>query len=175
MWGLLRATTTSQFQDVSPIDLATVPEGEHITVQHDNKPVFIRHLTPAQYDQAASVAITSIHFRPAMNRNLPPDAPATAQNRVLRMGQKFAVVTGICPNRGCVPMAETGNYGGWVCPCGGAHFDVFGRLHKGPTRYHLTVPRYKIVGENQLVLLADSAPPSTAMLERLIYGEPQQP
>ena len=42
--------------------------------------------------------------------------------------------------RGCVPIGEAGDYGGWYCPCHGSHYDISGRIRKGPAPLNLEVP-----------------------------------
>ena len=38
---------------------------------------------------------------------------------------------------GCVPIGEAGDYGGWFCPCHGSHYDISGRIRKGPAPLNL--------------------------------------
>ena len=42
---------------------------------------------------------------------------------------------GVCTHLGCVPIGEAGEYGGWFCPCHGSHYDISGRIRKGPGMY----------------------------------------
>lgn len=42
------------------------------------------------------------------------------------------VMLGVCTHLGCVPLGEAGDYGGWFCPCHGSHYDISGRIRKGP-------------------------------------------
>ena len=39
---------------------------------------------------------------------------------------------GVCTHLGCVPLKDKGDYNGWFCPCHGSHYDVSGRIRKGP-------------------------------------------
>ncbi|VDM72783.1 unnamed protein product, partial [Strongylus vulgaris] len=55
---------------------------------------------------------------------------------------EWSVVMGVCTHLGCVPIlftynaiqsygsAGAGDYGGYFCPCHGAHFDTSGRIRK---------------------------------------------
>ena len=36
-----------------------------------------------------------------------------------------------------------GDFGGWFCPCHGSHYDVAGRIRKGPAPKNLVVPEYE--------------------------------
>ena len=37
-----------------------------------------------------------------------------------------------------------GDYGGWFCPCHGSHYDISGRIRKGPAPLNLEVPPYEL-------------------------------
>jgi ubiquinol-cytochrome c reductase iron-sulfur subunit len=44
-----------------------------------------------------------------------------------------------------VPIAGAGDYNGWFCPCHGTHYDISGRIRKGPAPYNLEVPEYRFL------------------------------
>lgn len=67
---------------------------------------------------------------------LPPCLPFCLQ---------YLVVIGVCTHLGCVPIAGAGDYNGWFCPCHGTHYDISGRIRKGPAPYNLEVPEYRWV------------------------------
>jgi ubiquinol-cytochrome c reductase iron-sulfur subunit len=52
-----------------------------------------------------------------------------------------------CFFRGCVPIGEAGDFGGWYCPCHGSHYDISGRIRKGPAPLNLEIP-----GKNKNIL-----------------------
>ncbi len=56
---------------------------------------------------------------------------------------QYLVVIGVCTHLGCVPIAGAGDYNGWFCPCHGTHYDISGRIRKGPAPYNLEVPEYR--------------------------------
>lgn len=60
--------------------------------------------------------------------------------------------TGVCTHLGCVPIGEAGDFGGWFCPCHGSHYDISGRIRKGPAPLNLEVPAYDFPEEGQLVI-----------------------
>ena len=39
-----------------------------------------------------------------------------------------------------MPIGEAGDYGGWYCPCHGSHYDISGRIRKGPAPLNLEIP-----------------------------------
>lgn len=59
---------------------------------------------------------------------------------------------GVCTHLGCVPIGEAGDFGGWFCPCHGSHYDISGRIRKGPAPLNLEVPEYDFPEENSLVI-----------------------
>ena len=118
-------------------DTTVIPEGTTLTVKWRGKPVFIRHRTDAEVANEASVDVGSLR-----------DQQADSE-RVQR--EKWLIVLGICTHLGCVPISGAGNYGGWFCPCHGSHYDVSGRIRKGPAPSNLEIPPYKFDGEKLIV------------------------
>lgn len=59
---------------------------------------------------------------------------------------------GVCTHLGCVPIGEAGDYGGWFCPCHGSHYDISGRIRKGPAPLNLEVPTYSFPEDETLVI-----------------------
>ncbi|MEM7720607.1 MAG: ubiquinol-cytochrome c reductase iron-sulfur subunit [Pseudomonadota bacterium] len=130
------------------VDVSGVEPGTQLTVKWLGKPVFIRHRTGAELQDAAAdeVDVSSLPDPSARNMNLSdPDAPATDANRVMPSPEGEAegawiVQMGVCTHLGCVPLADAGEFGGWFCPCHGSHYDLSGRIRKGPAPENLPVP-----------------------------------
>lgn len=59
---------------------------------------------------------------------------------------------GVCTHLGCVPIGEAGDFGGWFCPCHGSHYDISGRIRKGPAPLNLEIPEYDFADETNLVI-----------------------
>jgi len=116
------------------VDLSGIQEGETVTVKWRGKPVFIRHRTPDEIALAEGEDITG--FRD----------PQTDAERVV--DPKYLVVIGVCTHLGCVPIAGAGDYNGWFCPCHGTHYDISGRIRKGPAPYNLEVPEYRFMDDD---------------------------
>lgn len=53
--------------------------------------------------------------------------------------------------RGCVPIGEAGDYGGWYCPCHGSHYDISGRIRKGPAPLNLEIPEYNFSDDKLII------------------------
>ncbi|KAJ1728019.1 ubiquinol--cytochrome-c reductase catalytic subunit rip1 [Coemansia biformis] len=119
------------------IDLSSIPLGKTVTVKWRGKPVFVKHRTQEEIDDANSVNLKSL-----------PD-PQDDASRV--QTPEWVVLVGICTHLGCVPTTDSGDYGGWYCPCHGSHYDVSGRIRKGPAPLNMEVPEYIIEGEKLTV------------------------
>src|SRR5918992_4984566 len=75
---------------VTEVDLSGVEQGMAITVTWQGKPVFIRHRTPEEIEQARAVDLSEL-----------PD-PEPDQERVIK--PEWLVAIGICTHLGCVPL-----------------------------------------------------------------------
>jgi len=123
------------------VDLTPIEEGQAITITWRGKPVFIRHRTAEEVEQARAVELS----------NLPDPAPDT--ERTKEGYEKWLVMVGICTHLGCIPKGQAvgdnkGDYGGWFCPCHGSHYDISGRIRKGPAPRNLDVPPYAFESES---------------------------
>ncbi|KAK4244481.1 Rieske [2Fe-2S] iron-sulfur domain-containing protein [Corynascus novoguineensis] len=120
------------------VDLNAIPEGKNVIIKWRGKPVFIRHRTPAEIEEANSVNVASLRD---------PQADA---DRVKK--PEWLVMLGVCTHLGCVPIGEAGDFGGWFCPCHGSHYDISGRIRKGPAPLNLEVPTYDFTDDGKLVV-----------------------
>ncbi|KAI6045033.1 Rieske [2Fe-2S] iron-sulfur domain-containing protein [Pisolithus marmoratus] len=121
------------------VDLASIPEGKNVIIKWRGKPVFIRHRTPEEIEEARSVNWKAF-------RDPQPD-----EARVKK--PEWLVMLGVCTHLGCVPIGEAGDYGGWFCPCHGSHYDISGRARKGPAPLNLEIPPYELnETDNKLVI-----------------------
>ncbi len=135
-------TSKTSFSDAL-IDLNLIEEGMRITTIVRGKPVFVAHRTTAEIEKAKADDIVAL-----------PD-PELDSVRIKAGCEKWLVVVGICTHLGCVPTGQKtveprGDYGGWFCPCHGSHFDVSGRIRKGPATKNLAVPNYNFLPDNIL-------------------------
>ncbi|KAH3900510.1 probable Cytochrome b-c1 complex subunit Rieske, mitochondrial [Saccharomycodes ludwigii] len=119
------------------VNLAVIPEGKNVVVKWQGKPVFIRHRTPHEIEEANDVDISTLRD------------PQTDAERVKK--PEWLVMLGICTHLGCVPIGESGDFGGWFCPCHGSHYDISGRIRKGPAPLNLEIPNYEFDGTNLIV------------------------
>lgn len=115
------------------VDLSPIKVGQSITVKWRGKPVFIRRRTAGEITQARSVEISDL-------RDPQPDT-----DRVQK--PEWLIMVGVCTHLGCIPEGQKpgqrkGEFGGWYCPCHGSHYDIAGRIRKGPAPKNLPVPEY---------------------------------
>ncbi|MTI01511.1 ubiquinol-cytochrome c reductase iron-sulfur subunit [Roseibium sp. RKSG952] len=142
------------------VDVSGVEPGTQLTVKWLGKPVFIRHRTGAEITEAQEQDAEGVDALPdplARNFNLNPDAPATDANRVMPSPEGEApgawiVQMGVCTHLGCVPLGDAGDFGGWFCPCHGSHYDLAGRIRKGPAPENLPVPPAEWVDNSTIKL-----------------------
>ncbi|GBF95464.1 hypothetical protein Rsub_08426 [Raphidocelis subcapitata] len=120
------------------VDMSGINEGDSVTVKWRGKPVFIRHRTDAEIAEANGVALSELRD------------PQTDAERVV--DPKYLVVVGVCTHLGCVPIAGAGEYNGWFCPCHGSHYDISGRIRKGPAPTNLEVPEYRFLGDGKAII-----------------------
>ena len=132
------------------IDVAPIGEGQAITVKWRGNPVFIRHRTAKEIEDAKAVPIDQLPDPLARNANLPDNAPATDQNRTIEGKEQFLVMMGVCTHLGCVPIGQSGDYEGWLCPCHGSHYDSAGRIRKGPAPENLAVPKFAFISDTKI-------------------------
>jgi ubiquinol-cytochrome c reductase iron-sulfur subunit len=115
------------------VDLAPISIGQSIKVMWQGKPVFIRHRTGNEIQQAQNDDKAKL-----------PD-PQLDADRIIK--PEWLVLIGICTHLGCIPVGQKptesrGDYGGWFCPCHGSHYDTSGRIRKGPAPTNLKKPPY---------------------------------
>jgi len=112
------------------VAISSIPEGKNVIIKWRGKPVFIRHRTEEEIEEARNIDIKSLRD------------PETDDARVKK--PEWLVMLGVCTHLGCVPIGESGDYGGWFCPCHGSHYDISGRIRKGPAPLNLEIPPYEL-------------------------------
>ena len=66
---------------------------------------------------------------------------------------EWLVMIGLCTHLGCVPIGEAGDYHGWFCPCHGSHYDISGRIRKGPAPLNLEIPPYEFIEDDTKIII----------------------
>ncbi|MBI1274661.1 ubiquinol-cytochrome c reductase iron-sulfur subunit [bacterium] len=140
-WPLIDSLNPSQ--DVlamasTEVDISKVAEGQSIRVMWRGKPVFIRHRTAKEIEEARAVNLGELRD------------PQQDSDRVKPGKEAWLVLVGVCTHLGCVPIGESGDFGGWLCPCHGSHYDTSGRIRKGPAPANLAVPEYAFLNDTKI-------------------------
>lgn len=123
------------------VDLSPIKVGQSITVMWRGKPVFVRHRTAKEIEEAQEVDLADIRDK------------QTDSERVQK--PEWLVLVGVCTHLGCVPVGQKtgeprGDYDGWFCPCHGSHYDTSGRIRKGPAPKNLAVPEYTFINDTTI-------------------------
>ncbi len=132
------------------VPVTGIPEGGEIRVLIGGKPFFLRHRTPAEIAAAENVDLAVLPDPQTDDERLVPLADGNLNPAIL-------VVSGSCTHLGCVPVgpgSNTGDYGGWYCPCHGSHYDTSGRIRKGPAPANLPVPTYTYNADGSAVTIS---------------------
>ncbi|TEB35102.1 ubiquinol-cytochrome c reductase iron-sulfur subunit [Coprinellus micaceus] len=121
------------------VELAAIPEGKNVIIKWRGKPVFIRHRTSSEIQEARSTDWKGLRD------------PESDDARVKK--PEWLVMLGVCTHLGCVPIGEAGDFGGWFCPCHGSHYDISGRIRKGPAPLNLEVPAYEFSEADEKLII----------------------
>ena len=122
------------------VDVSSIQAGQAVKTEWRKQPVFIRHLTPAEIQQANAVDASSLRDSQTL-------AERTAEGK-----PQWLITMGVCTHLGCVPLGAAegenrGEFGGYFCPCHGSHYDTAGRIRKGPAPTNLEVPEYEFTSD----------------------------
>ncbi len=120
------------------VDISSLLEGQSKTVLWRGKPLFIKHRSNKEIEEANNVQLEEL-----------PD-PEKDEDRT--QNPKYLVLVGVCTHLGCVPASDKGEYNGWFCPCHGSHYDTSGRIRKGPAPKNLEIPPYSFKNKNTILV-----------------------
>lgn len=120
------------------VDLSPIEKGQTLKVMWRGKPVFIRNRTEQDIKEAIDIDWKTL-----------PD-PQPDSERVKKGHDQWLVMIGVCTHLGCIPLGNSGKYGGWFCPCHGSHYDTSGRIRQGPAPLNLIVPEYNFITDTKI-------------------------
>ncbi|BCH23707.1 ubiquinol-cytochrome c reductase iron-sulfur subunit [Mesorhizobium sp. L-8-10] len=133
------------------VDVSALQPGMSLTAKWRGRPVFIRNRTPEEIEAAKAVPMAELKDPVARNANIPAGAEATDIDRSAGEGREnWIVMVGVCTHLGCVPLGQSGDFGGWFCPCHGSHYDTAGRIRKGPAPENLAVPVFQFISDTKI-------------------------
>ena len=118
------------------VDISSIEEGQSITIKWRGKPVFIKKRTKEEIASAKMVQASDLRD------------PQDDADRVQK--EEWLILVGVCTHLGCVPLSDKGDFNGWFCPCHGSHYDVSGRIRKGPAPKNMEIPKYEFVDSNTI-------------------------
>lgn len=116
-------------------DVSSIVEGQTVTIKWRGLPVFVRHRTPAEIEEAKAVPLSELKD------------PETDEQRTKEGHEQWLIMVANCTHLGCVPVGEAGEFDGWFCPCHGSHYDTAGRIRKGPAPKNLVLPEYDFLSD----------------------------
>lgn len=127
-------------ESTTEVDISAIEEGQSIKAVFRKQPLFVKRLTAAEIAEAK--AGDSIDMRD----------PQTLAERTQEGHEDILVTMGVCTHLGCVPLGAAegeakGEFNGYFCPCHGSHYDVAGRIRKGPAPTNLEVPEYAFTSD----------------------------
>ena len=122
------------------IDVSAIQPGQSIKASFRKQPLFVKRLTAEEI--AAAKKDDAADMRD----------PQTFAERIKEGHEDILVTMGVCTHLGCVPLGAAegenkGEFGGYFCPCHGSHYDVAGRIRKGPAPLNLKVPEYAFTSD----------------------------
>jgi len=119
-------------------DLSKIQTGQAVTIKWRGMPVFVRNRTQKEIDAARAVPMDQLKD------------PQLDQDRVMKGHDNWLIMIALCTHLGCIPIGESGDYGGWLCPCHGSQYDTSGRIRKGPAPKNLVIPPYKFLTDTKI-------------------------
>uniref|UniRef100_F7ABQ4 Cytochrome b-c1 complex subunit Rieske, mitochondrial n=1 Tax=Callithrix jacchus TaxID=9483 RepID=F7ABQ4_CALJA len=120
------------------IKLSDIQEGKNMAFKWRGKPLFVCHRTQKETEQEAALELSQLRD------------PQHVLDRVKK--PEWMILIGVCMHLGCVPIANSGDFGGYYCPCHGSHYDVSGRIRKGPAPLNLEVPTYEFTSDDMVIV-----------------------
>jgi len=122
------------------VDISSLAEGQTLKAVFREQPLFVKKMTAAEIEAAKADDAAAM-----------PD-PQTLADRTNPANDSILITLGVCTHLGCVPLGAAdgeskGDFNGYFCPCHGSHYDVAGRIRKGPAPKNLVVPEFTIDGD----------------------------
>lgn len=134
----------------SAVDLQDLPAGKLLTLNWQDKPVWVLRRS------AAEVAALAAHEAQLIDAHSEKSVqPESCRNQHRSLKPDIFVAVGLCTHLGCTPQLRGAD--GFTCPCHASHYDLAGRVFKaGPAPANLVIPAYHFASENRLVLGASA-------------------
>jgi ubiquinol-cytochrome c reductase iron-sulfur subunit len=148
-WRSKRAFDAPQGSPLA-VDLQDLPSGKLLTLNWQDKPVWVLRRSPAEI--AALADHETLLLDADSQHSVQPQA---CRNRHRSLRPDIFVAVGLCTHQGCTPQLRGAD--GFTCPCHASHYDLAGRVFKaGPAPANLVIPAHHFASENRLVLGASA-------------------
>jgi len=119
-------------------DIGFLEPGQMTVIMWQGKPIFIHRRTEKQIQETNSAPLAELKD--------PEEDNSRHKN------EEYAIMIAICTHLGCIPVFGAGDWGAYLCPCHGSHYDFSGRIRKGPAPLNLEVPPYYFADDATLVI-----------------------
>jgi len=132
-------------ESTTELDVSAIEPGQSIKAVFRKQPLFVKRLTDAEIAEANATSLGDLR------------EPETLADRTKEGHEDILITMGVCTHLGCVPLGAAegenkGEYDGYFCPCHGSHYDVAGRIRKGPAPTNLLVPEYAFTSDTTVVV-----------------------
>ena len=149
-WWQSKHTDGVPYGSSLAVDLQDLPPGKLLTLNWQEKPVWVLRRSPAELAALAKheAQLTDSDSQHSLQ-------PPACRNRHRSIKPEIFVAVGLCTHLGCTPQLRGAD--GFTCPCHTSHFDLAGRVFKaGPAPANLVIPEYHFALENRLMLGASA-------------------
>ncbi|MEX3017497.1 hypothetical protein [Gymnodinialimonas hymeniacidonis] len=153
-------------------DLSLLNPGQPVTIDWLDNPVIVLRLTSEQESLARSIDITDLLDPLARNAMLPPDAPASFENRTIDSDGPIVVMNAQCDHMGFIATYSDRPENTWFCMRGAEEFDPVGRrlITNGLGADSIGIPPHTVTEDGHLILLTEQELLLLGGVDRLIYG-----
>lgn len=129
--------------DIAVVDLSKIKPSERGRAVWRGIPIYIYHRTKEDIAEARTE-----DWRKLID-------PQSDESRIREGRDEWLVVSGVCTVHGCILRNARENHwgerwGGWFCPCCGAHYDKSGRARSYPANKNMYVPPYSFEANDML-------------------------
>jgi ubiquinol-cytochrome c reductase iron-sulfur subunit len=146
-WGALRKwkipAHAAAYEDAyavrigEEVDIGDIAPGQWRHFEIEGSPVFVHRLTTDEID----------------SRPIPPGTQIKPEKTV---SKEWIALSGTCTHAGCRILRTLDRPSGFICPCHGSEFDIYGHVVRGPAKHNLPTVPYSI-SDAKLIFLPDDA------------------
>ncbi len=153
-------------------DLMSLVPGEPVLFEHGETLVWILRLTDQQVLTARATDLADLQDALARNAMLPPDTPASFENRTIDLEGAIVMMTARCDRQGLVAVYSDFPDHTWFCMRGAEEYDALGRrlLTNGLGTDSFDIPPHIVSDDGHLILLSAADLLMHNGADHLLYG-----